>query len=158
MKRGAVLAIAIAVIAGLSGCNKQGVIDESSLGSPPSEGSMVPATPADDGMAGMDMGDASIPPDAETYTVRATEYSFEPTELAVPAGKPLAVTLVNAGRLEHDWVLTDGSGREVPGAHLHAAAGTEATAVFELDAGTYEFRCTVPGHAEAGMTGTLTVN
>jgi uncharacterized cupredoxin-like copper-binding protein len=25
------------------------------------------------------------------------------------------------------------------------------------DPGTYEFICTVPGHADAGMTGTLTV-
>lgn len=154
MKRSLVLAVV--AVAVLSACNKQGVIDESSLGSPPPEGSIVPATPAGDGMAGMDMGDASIPPDAETFTVQATEYSYEPTEITAPAGKPLAVTLVNAGQLEHDWVLTDASGQEVPDAHPHATAGSEATAVFELDAGTYEFHCTIPGHAEAGMTGTLT--
>jgi uncharacterized cupredoxin-like copper-binding protein len=29
--------------------------------------------------------------------------------------------------------------------------------VINLPAGTYQFWCTVPGHRDAGMTGTLTV-
>ena len=42
--------------------------------------------------------------------------------------------------------------------HLPVDKGTQATLEFEpTEAGTYEYFCTVPGHREAGMHGTLTV-
>jgi len=145
------------VAALLAGCNKQGVIDESELGSPAPQGSMVAATPADGGMGGMGaMGGASIPPDAEVFTVHGTEYSFEPKDLSVPAGTTLAVTFVNAGQTEHDWTVVDPSGQEIEGAHAHALPGEAATAVFQLEPGTYEVHCTVAGHKDAGMDGSIT--
>lgn len=42
--------------------------------------------------------------------------------------------------------------------HLHAKPGETATMTFiPLERGTYTFACTLPGHAEQGMTGTLMV-
>lgn len=95
-----------------------------------------------------------VPPDAQTRRVKGSEFTFEPAELTVEAGRPVAVTLVNTGEVEHEWELIGGDGSEI--AHAHAAAGEEATALFTLDEpGAYEVRCTVPGHTEAGMVGSV---
>lgn len=41
---------------------------------------------------------------------------------------------------------------------LAANAGTEATGSLTIvEPGSYEFLCSVPGHAQVGMTGTLLV-
>jgi uncharacterized cupredoxin-like copper-binding protein len=51
-------------------------------------------------------------------------------------------------------VIEEGS-EELAGFEPITEGEEELTA--NLEAGTYEFICSVPGHAEAGMTGTLTV-
>jgi len=54
-----------------------------------------------------------------------------------------------------------GEGSHAPGdaaMHAHTAAGETVTVTFTpTEPGTYEFYCTVPGHREAGMIGTLVV-
>jgi nitrite reductase (NO-forming) len=68
-------------------------------------------------------------------------------------GEPVNLTLINAGDLPHDLVIPD------LGVHLAVAPGRQATTVREIDeAGSYQFLCSYPGHAAAGMTGLLTVN
>jgi uncharacterized cupredoxin-like copper-binding protein len=47
---------------------------------------------------------------------------------------------------------------ETPDLHLPVAMGTTSSLEFTpTKPGTYEFECTVPGHKEAGMRGTLVV-
>lgn len=100
---------------------------------------------------------AEVPANAQTRRVEASEYAFEPADLAVEAGRPVAVTLTNAGQIEHEWVLVGDDGSEI--AHAHTQSGGEATAVFTLDQpGTYDVRCTIPGHTEQGMMGTVTAS
>ena len=68
-------------------------------------------------------------------------------------GEAVNLTLVNAGDLRHDLVIPD------LGVRLAVAPGRQATTGIEInEAGTYRFLCSYPGHAEAGMTGVLTVN
>jgi uncharacterized cupredoxin-like copper-binding protein len=43
------------------------------------------------------------------------------------------------------------------GISVDVAAGEEGEATINAAPGTYEFYCNVPGHREAGMVGTLTV-
>lgn len=84
--------------------------------------------------------------------VTATEFSFSPAELTVTAGEPVNITLANTGEVPHDLVIPD------LGVRLATGPGREATTGFEVEeAGTYGFLCTYPGHADAGMTGILTV-
>lgn len=90
----------------------------------------------------------------QTRTVQGSEFSFEPAELTVEAGRPVTVTYENVGQVQHDWVLLGPDGSEL--AHAHAKPGETATAEFTLEPGTYEVVCTVPGHADAGMRGTVT--
>jgi uncharacterized cupredoxin-like copper-binding protein len=112
------------------------------------------------------------PQPAAEFTVRAREFTFEPASIEIPANTPVRIVLVNQGSVEHDWKVNGlrarihreqhagGHGQSAaPGeVHLHATPGGRST--MELTAtqpGTYEIVCTVPGHREAGMQGTLTV-
>jgi uncharacterized cupredoxin-like copper-binding protein len=61
----------------------------------------------------------------------------------------------NQQSLQHDVKIEDSSGQELGGTDL-VSSGT-ATATVDLQPGSYTFFCSVPGHREAGMEGTLTV-
>lgn len=61
----------------------------------------------------------------------------------------------NPQPLEHDVAIEGSSGKTVGKTEL-VAEGSSSTVV-NLKPGTYKFFCTVPGHREAGMEGTLTV-
>jgi plastocyanin len=80
---------------------------------------------------------------------------FDPSTIAVQAHQPVQLTFVNTGAALHDWSLADDAGQPVK---IVAAGGQTASATFTLDhSGTVTFICSQPGHAAAGMHGTLTV-
>jgi plastocyanin len=78
---------------------------------------------------------------------------FKPTKVdSTPAGIT-AITLENQSGL-HDIVI-----RDVPGFQIEVSGeGDTATEKVDLAKGKYEFYCTIPGHEEAGMKGTLTIS
>ena len=78
--------------------------------------------------------------------------AWEPTELTAKAGK-VTVTLDNPSPVAHNIEI---EGEGVEECSDLVATGT-ATVTANLKPGEYEFYCTVPGHKEAGMEGTLTV-
>ena len=95
---------------------------------------------------------------------------YEPSIIAVPVGRRIKLTLVNDGRIEHDLEITGVSPDRVELAGMNTARGhegvvaahampaTTATVLFTPTvAGEYGFACTIPGHKEAGMVGTLVV-
>lgn len=61
----------------------------------------------------------------------------------------------NPQALPHDVVIEDSAGENV--AETEEVASGSASATANLKPGTYTFYCSVPGHREAGMEGTLTV-
>ncbi|MBX6770643.1 MAG: heavy metal translocating P-type ATPase [Chloroflexi bacterium] len=89
-----------------------------------------------------------------SLTVTASDFAFSPNNLIVPAGRAIRLTLVNHGTTLHDLVVEG-----VPNAHVSARPGqTVRSMPFTISApGTYRLMCTVPGHAAAGMTGTVIV-
>ena len=90
---------------------------------------------------------------AAEVRISATEMAFAPAELDLAAGEPVNITVVNDGDVFHDF--------DVPaaGIHLDLDPGEQTTAAITLDEpGTYEATCTVPGHANAGMTLTIHVS
>jgi len=96
-------------------------------------------------------------PPVASLVVRAAEFSFEPRRLELRAGQPTRVELENDGAIEHALVVEapDGAGDWI---HLDARAHGKDAATFQLDRpGTYPLLCTVPGHEEFGMIGTLVV-
>ena len=85
-----------------------------------------------------------------TLTINAFDLGFEPAVLDVPAAGTYEVMFHNTGAIAHDLTFADGT-------KLSAEAGEMATGTVTIPAGGTTFQCTVPGHAAAGMTGTITV-
>lgn len=105
-------------------------------------------------MGGGETGRSASPPapGARELTVSGGEFFFEPDEIQAEAGEPVNITFDNRGMMFH--TLTIGE----LGFELRAEAGESASGGLTVDEpGTYSFICAVPGHAEAGMRGTLTV-
>jgi len=104
-------------------------------------------------MASTSSGTADAPvPEASTIEVVATDLRFDPTTVTITAGDTVNLALVNDGRAFHDLTIP------ALGFLLDAEAGGETSGSLTVDEpGTYEFECSVPGHAEAGMRGTLIV-
>jgi plastocyanin len=79
--------------------------------------------------------------------------AYDTTSLTSEAGE-VTIDFTNPAPLEHD-VAIEKDGKEIAASELIAESETSVSA--ELEPGTYTFLCTVPGHAEAGMEGTLVV-
>jgi plastocyanin len=82
------------------------------------------------------------------------ELAYTSNSETAKAGK-VTVEFKNPQALTHDVAIEDSSGEEVGATEL-IADGSDTTTV-DLKPGTYTYFCTVPGHREAGMEGTLTV-
>jgi|SRR6185295_112971 len=104
-------------------------------------------------------GEASEPTEsgasATTLKLAAdpTQIAFDTTELSAKAGE-VTIDFDNPSALEHDVAIEQG-GKQIAISETITEGSTSVSA--DLKPGTYTFLCTVPGHAEAGMTGTLTV-
>jgi plastocyanin len=82
------------------------------------------------------------------------QLSYNTKQLAAKAGK-VTITMTNMSPLEHDVAVAQGS--KVLGVTPTFQGGSR-TLTMSLKPGTYTFYCTVPGHRQAGMEGTLTVS
>jgi plastocyanin len=80
--------------------------------------------------------------------------AFTSEEITAKAGKD-TIKFTNESPVPHDVVIEDENGKELGGTEI-TSEGSESAEV-ELKPGTYTFFCSVPGHRQAGMEGTLTV-
>ncbi len=80
--------------------------------------------------------------------------AYTTTEATAKAGK-VTIDFNNPQGLDHDVAIENSKGEEV-GATEIVAEGEASTSV-NLEPGTYHYFCTIPGHREAGMEGTLVV-
>ena len=120
----------------------------------------------------------SAPPTPQPVTLAAKNMTFNPSSFEATAGAPVVLTLVNEDALEHDFSILEipvesvsepdpvsaehqmEMGEAAAEPVLHVAVEPKETNQLTFTPtkpGTYEFYCTVPGHKEAGMTGTMTV-
>ncbi len=111
----------------------------------------------------------------QEVTVVAQDIAFSQKQLTLKAGVPTRLVLVNQGAVEHDVTIpglaaggtADAHGQQEAGhsmgamapgtVHATARAGDRAVVEFTPKAGTYELFCSIPGHKDAGMQGTLRV-
>jgi nitrite reductase (NO-forming) len=82
--------------------------------------------------------------------VQAVDLGFTPKELSVDKPGTYAVTLVNTGQVPHDITFADGT----TGA---ANPGEKVTVDVAVPDSGITFLCSIPGHADAGMKGAVTV-
>jgi uncharacterized cupredoxin-like copper-binding protein len=81
-------------------------------------------------------------------------FSFTKTSVTAPAGT-VTLKATNPQSVSHD-ISIKGNGVDVKGNEV--SNGGTSTVTADLKPGTYEFYCSVPGHEQAGMKGTLTVS
>jgi uncharacterized cupredoxin-like copper-binding protein len=88
--------------------------------------------------------------------VAQTGLAYTTTSATAKAG---TVTLksMNPQSIEHDISIESSDGSINQKGNL-VANGDVSEVTVDLKPGTYTFYCSVPGHKEAGMSGTLTVN
>lgn len=112
----------------------------------------------------------SAPADPREIQVEMTEFAFRPSVLRLTAGRPVRVVLTNRGKIAHQleaaylqwWpatVVGGGLHVEAPGVELvRLQPGATATITFlPGKRGRFPFACTIEGHREAGMVGSLEV-
>jgi plastocyanin len=82
------------------------------------------------------------------------ELAYTTTTASAKAGS-VTVDFNNPQALSHDVRFEEAKGNEIGGTEIVASG--EISAPVQLKPGTYTYFCSVPGHREAGMEGTLTV-
>jgi manganese oxidase len=95
-------------------------------------------------------GDTDSAAGGET-SVALSEFALTPAAVSVPAGGSLKVT--NNGTVAHNLSI---EGTDLKTADL-AGGESETLDLSSLEPGEYQMICTIPGHSDAGMTGTLTI-
>jgi plastocyanin len=88
------------------------------------------------------------------FETASSGLAYSSDSATAKAGK-VTVDFTNTQPLTHDVAIEDSGGETIGKTEL-IAEGSDSTAV-NLKPGEYSFYCTVPGHREAGMEGTLTV-
>jgi len=83
------------------------------------------------------------------------QLAYTTTTLSADAGN-VTIDFDNPAAITHDVAVEDSGGNEVGKSDL-IAEDTTSLVLKDLKPGTYTYYCTVPGHREAGMEGTLTV-
>lgn len=113
-------------------------------------GGKANGAPAKESSGGAAGGASSVSVEADP----GGQLAYTTTEATAKAGK-VTIEFNNPQGLTHDVAIEDSSGKTVAQTELIAEGEDSTTA--NLKPGTYHFFCTVPGHREAGMEGTLTV-
>lgn len=85
-----------------------------------------------------------------SFEIRGHEFAFDPSAITVSAAGSYTVTFANDGTIPHNVTFADGT-------TVSAQPGETATVVVNVPAGGIDFICSLPGHADAGMTGSVTV-
>jgi uncharacterized cupredoxin-like copper-binding protein len=121
------------------------------------------------------VGDLSRQPIAEIIVSLGNsddELKFFPDSLEFQSGKRYKLVLTNPSPQKHYFTSKDfadaiwtqkveAGNVEIKGSihELELKPGAKAEWVFvPLKSGTYNLRCTIPGHTEAGMTGKITIS
>lgn len=107
------------------------------------------------GMVGMltlkDAG-ATTPAASGAIELTAADIYFDPKTIEGAASTDVVINITNKGAATHDFAIKD----------LNILTdmiqpGSSVSVTVNAPAGTYQYECTVPGHAAAGMVGTLTL-
>jgi len=150
--RVASLALAVGALA-VAGCG-------GSKSTSSSASSTTPATPAATSTSGSSSasgGESQSSSGGGALSLSANsegQLAYSTKSLSAKAGK-VTIAFSNSAPLAHNLTVESPSG-SVAGATPTFQGGSK-TLSLNLKPGTYKFYCTVPGHRQAGMEGTLTV-
>jgi uncharacterized cupredoxin-like copper-binding protein len=91
-------------------------------------------------------------PGAKIVRVAGEDFSFAPDTIRLRAGHAVDIAFQNRGQSPHTFSV------QALGFELKADPGQSSSGELgKLKPGRYEFICSIPGHAQLGMKGTLIV-
>jgi plastocyanin len=103
-------------------------------------------------------GSSATSPEGHTVAIEADpsgQLRFMQSTVAARAGKT-TIDFTNKAPLAHNVVLVDSSNRLL--GQTPTFEGESKSFTVTLTRGTYTYYCSVPGHRQAGMQGTLSVS
>lgn len=148
MSKLSLVAVVAVLGVGLSACggsSSSSSTSSAAASSAPASSSSSAAAPASGGSGSLSI--AANPGGQLKYTKKT---------LAAKAGK-VSIVMTNMSPVAHNLTIQKGTSGAVVGATPTFMGGSKTLSV-NLKPGTYTFFCSVPGHRQAGMVGTLTVS
>ena len=134
--------VAMLVVAACTGTSKAGWTyppePTAGTGAAPASAAPASAAPASGDVLG-------------TLEITSVDLGFEPKELAVDKAGRYEVKLVNNGQVPHDITFSDGTKSAV------ANGGETVSVAVDVPDSGLTFICSIPGHADAGMKGAVTI-
>jgi uncharacterized cupredoxin-like copper-binding protein len=137
---------AVTLMLGVAACGGSSSSSSSSASAPPASSSSSSSSAPSSSGSGSTITDAADP---------SGQLKFTSSSLTGKAGKA-TIKFTNMSQLPHNMTIVSSDGSKV-GATPTFSGGTKTISV-DLKPGKYTFYCSVPGHREAGMQGTLTVS
>jgi plastocyanin len=138
-----VLIVGALAVVGLAACGSSSNDNSTSVASAPTNTAATGGGAAGGGGSTVDIS-----------TPSGSDLAFDQKTASAKAGN-VTIDFDNKQPLQHNVAVADSSGKVLGQTDL-VSSGT-ANATVNLQPGTYTFYCTVPGHRDAGMEGTLTV-
>ncbi|HEX2097066.1 MAG TPA: plastocyanin/azurin family copper-binding protein [Solirubrobacterales bacterium] len=86
----------------------------------------------------------------------ASGLAFTEDQISTKAGKDVTLRFSNPQPIGHDADIEDDGGKVIADTEV-LTEGEDSATIANLKPGEYTFFCSVPGHREGGMEGTLTV-
>jgi len=118
--------------------------------------------------AALALAGPSSPPVTDVEIV--IHYSkFQPSEITVPVGVPVTITLRNDDPIDHEWIVGDDAVHAIhrvgteplhpdrPTEVVLPAMSSQITVVTFESTGSLRFICHLPLHESYGMVGTVTI-
>lgn len=154
MKKVAIAVLLVLVALALAACGGSSSSSSESTGG--AESTAEAPAGGGESEAGEEAGGEEAAAGGSTLKIAAAEsgLAYASDEASAEAGK-VTVEFENPQPIEHDVAIETFNG-EVLGQTETITEGSDSTEI-ELKPGTYKFFCTVPGHRQAGMEGTLVV-
>jgi plastocyanin len=130
----------------LAACGSSSSSSSTKAAAPPSSSSASSSAPASGAHNSTSLTIAADP---------SGQLKFTKSTLSAKPGK-VKIAFTNNAPMAHNIMIQQGTDGRILGGTPTFQGGTK-TVTLTLSAGTYTFFCSVPGHRQAGMQGTLTV-
>jgi plastocyanin len=159
-KPAAVILVLVLASLGLAACGGGGDSSSSAEASAPAESAPAEAgggeaeAGGEEGGAEAKGGTAGSGAQIDFEANPEGQLAFEEKSATAKAGKD-TIDFTNSSAVPHNVAIEDENGKVI--AETETLAEGSGSAVADLKPGTYTFFCSIPGHREAGMEGTLTV-
>ncbi len=100
-------------------------------------------------------GDVQAAAGTSTFEVTLSDFAIQPDQVEAPAGENLEFQVRNDGQSVHTFAVDTGNGVKVTSDIQ--AGDTAVVEVPALEVGDYKIYCTIAGHEDLGMVGSLAI-